>query len=132
MPSPAAAASADSMARPALSRPVTAAMSKRRTPARSERAARHRPGTASRTRAPRKRSASPSRWTPGSAAGAGIGLHPAGAQVGGDVADRLARQRGVELLAEGLHEGDALDHDVEHAPAVAGAAHQVVDRDRLA
>src|SRR5690606_30863474 len=133
MPVPPAAAwaRAESIARPALSMWWTSVMSMPRAPAACGRAARHSPGTASRTRAPLKRSASPSRRTEASV-GAGIGLDPAGAEVRGDFTDRLARQRGVELLAEGLHEGHALDHEVEHAPAVGGLPHQVVDRNRLA
>src|SRR5690606_27533997 len=105
-------------------------MSMHRAPAACGCAVRHSPGTLARTTAPLTRSVSPSRlaW----ASVSGIGLDPAGAEVCGDVTDRLARERCVELLAKGLHERHAFDHDVEHAPAVGGLPHQVVDRDRLA
>src|SRR5690606_18786212 len=107
---PAASARAESSARPALSMRVTPAMSMRRAPAHCGRAERHSARTCSPVTSPLTRSASPSRRT--SPLLAGIGLDPPGAQVGRDLADRLARQRGVELLAEGLHEGHAFHHHV--------------------
>ena len=39
---------------------------------------------------------------------------------------------GVELGAEDLHERHAFHDHVEHLPAAADGAHQVVDRDRFA
>src|SRR3546814_7001842 len=90
------------------------------------------PGTASRSRTPEKRSVSPSRAMVVAASAARIDADLAGSQFDGDLADRLAGQFVVELGAEGLHEGHAFDHHVEHLPAVAGLAHEVVDRDRLA
>src|SRR3546814_16384778 len=62
----------------------------------------------------------------------GIRVQLALAQLGGDLCDRPVLQLLVELLAERLHERNALDHHVEHLPLPAGLAHQVVDRDRFA
>src|SRR4051812_31955477 len=122
-PSPARAPSSASSATPALSTRVTAARSKRRAPVSRGSALRQRPATSSRNSAPAKRSVSPVRSMLAVSA-PGIGRDLAAAQVGSDLADRLVGELAVELLAERLHEGHALDHHVEHLPAAAGLAHQ--------
>src|SRR5688500_18762970 len=111
---PARAASSASIARPALSTWLTARRSKRLAPAIDASACGHNVATTARCRAPLNTSASPSRRTlaPANACsvGVGIGLQLAGADVGGDLRDGLARQRRIELAAEGLHERHAFDH----------------------
>src|SRR5690606_34854274 len=94
---PARAASSARNATPALSTRVTAPSLKRRASTTSGSDFRHSAGIASRTSAPVKRKASPSRAT---LAGSDprIGVDLAAAQVTGDLADRLAVEFAVELL----------------------------------
>src|SRR4249919_289761 len=154
-PSPAIAASSASRARPALSTRGTADRSKRLMPASCLGTCGHNTATAARSRVPVKARVSSCRvqvavmgevsvrgtCAPGGFGGsrrtlagllAGFRLQLARLEVGGDLRDRLAVERAIELRAEGLHEAHAFDHHVEHLPAGTGVAHEVVDRHGLA